>query len=295
MKKYSIREFANTFGLSPDAIRYYEKNQLLCSKRNTQNNYRYYTDEDCQEIVTIRLLRSLGLSIKDIRDSKTSDMECKIEDSIRRHQLEIQQQVEWLTLSLERLNYYADVLGRIRHGDLLLGINSVRKNYCFFNQMFNDDLIQPGTPENVTFPLYEHLPVTTPAVIVEGIGGDELCYYSGLLLEQEYAQRLDISNKQDDSFVLEDCIRVITAFPTTSTMEEEAEIMRQIQQYCNSLGVQVANRALGIIVPAMPDQNTNYLDLYLPINEGGKNEKSRFSCPCVADDSDSSAGCCLCR
>jgi len=66
-------------GITKRNIRFYEKSLLLNPGRNTENQYRHYSDEDVNTLKQIKLLRKLGVSIsdiKDIQDGNVSLNEC---------------------------------------------------------------------------------------------------------------------------------------------------------------------------------------------------------------------------
>ena len=63
-----INEVEHIVGLSKKSIRYYEENGLLNPKRNKENDYRIYNEEDIKKLKTIKFLRELVLSIKQLQD-----------------------------------------------------------------------------------------------------------------------------------------------------------------------------------------------------------------------------------
>jgi DNA-binding transcriptional MerR regulator len=60
-----IGELARTVSLEPKTIRFYEKAGLLSPAR--QGKFRIFRKQDAERLFTIKALRSLGVSIKDIR------------------------------------------------------------------------------------------------------------------------------------------------------------------------------------------------------------------------------------
>ena len=54
-------------GITKQNIRYYEKKGLLSVKRNEENSYREYDDEDIRTLKIIKLLRKLDMPIEEIR------------------------------------------------------------------------------------------------------------------------------------------------------------------------------------------------------------------------------------
>ena len=57
--QYTIHDVAALLGISADAIRLYEKEDLVTPKRNPQNSYRYYGFEEIHRIMAISLYRNL--------------------------------------------------------------------------------------------------------------------------------------------------------------------------------------------------------------------------------------------
>jgi len=62
-----INEVEHLVGLSKKSIRYYEENGLLTPKRNKENDYRIYNDEDIKKLKIIKFLRELGVPIRDLK------------------------------------------------------------------------------------------------------------------------------------------------------------------------------------------------------------------------------------
>ena len=64
----TIKETEELTGLSRSNIRFYEKEKLIVPSRNENNGYRDYSEQDVENIKKIAYLRTLGLSIDDIRN-----------------------------------------------------------------------------------------------------------------------------------------------------------------------------------------------------------------------------------
>lgn len=62
-----INEVCNIVGLSRKSIRYYEENGLLSPKRNSENDYRIYTEEDIRKLKVIKFLRELDVPIRELK------------------------------------------------------------------------------------------------------------------------------------------------------------------------------------------------------------------------------------
>lgn len=63
----TIKDVEERTGLSCSNIRFYEKEKLIEPSRNESNGYRDYSENDVENIKKIAYLRTLGISIEDIR------------------------------------------------------------------------------------------------------------------------------------------------------------------------------------------------------------------------------------
>ncbi len=64
----TIKEAEEQTGLARSNIRFYEKEKLIEPSRNDKNGYRDYSERDIENIKKIAYLRTLEISIEDIRN-----------------------------------------------------------------------------------------------------------------------------------------------------------------------------------------------------------------------------------
>lgn len=64
----TIKEVEEQTGLARSNVRFYEKEKLIVPSRNEENGYRDYSEKDVGDIKKIAYLRTLGISIEDIRN-----------------------------------------------------------------------------------------------------------------------------------------------------------------------------------------------------------------------------------
>lgn len=75
--KYKISDFAKTFGLSTESIRYYERIGLIKSYRDQENNYRYYDNWDLFDLSNHLVYKNFNFSLKEcITALNSSSPEC---------------------------------------------------------------------------------------------------------------------------------------------------------------------------------------------------------------------------
>lgn len=79
----NIGEVSKLTGISSSNIRYYEELNLIHPKRNKENDYRLYEQEDVNQIEKIILLRKLDVSLEDIRN--LFEGEISLEECLDKH------------------------------------------------------------------------------------------------------------------------------------------------------------------------------------------------------------------
>lgn len=262
-KKYYIKEFSETFGISTAALRYYEKTGLLSAKRD-QNLYRYYTDEDCQKVMNTKVLRSLGFSVNAIKEGKWATDPNVFLNILDEEILNNQKQIENLKLNLQQLDHYKQVFENISKDNIYLGIETLNKSFVFYDQMIKDDLVRPGDPNGITFELYEKMPLTKAVTIIEGISEKEYRQRHGLMIEKDYLPETVSVNQMDECIEVNQCIHILIGFSNSSEEYNQKEL-EKLTDYAKSLGYSNCNKAICIILPSPTEKNDNILDCYILI------------------------------
>ena len=68
MYVYTVTELANRCKTTPHAVRYYTRKGLLRPKRNPENGYRLYKDEEVSWLKFVKQAKSLGYTLKEIKE-----------------------------------------------------------------------------------------------------------------------------------------------------------------------------------------------------------------------------------
>lgn len=94
-----INEVEALAGIAKKNIRFYEEQGLLAPRRNPENGYRDYGDEDVQVLRRIRLLRKLDVPIDEIRLMLSGTH--TVGDGMRRHMITLERQQRNLLQEME--------------------------------------------------------------------------------------------------------------------------------------------------------------------------------------------------
>lgn len=90
----TIKDVEKQVGMTSANIRYYEKEQLISPRRNKANAYREYTKEDVERLKRIKLLRTLGIAISDIR--RLNENPDSLKELMNQRLVELQREKEQL-------------------------------------------------------------------------------------------------------------------------------------------------------------------------------------------------------
>ena len=83
-----INEVESLVHITKKNIRFYEEQGLLSPKRNSENGYRDYSEDDVKILQQIKLLRKLGVSIEEIRQMLNGIH--TLGDGMRRHLISLE-------------------------------------------------------------------------------------------------------------------------------------------------------------------------------------------------------------
>lgn len=103
-----IKEVEKIVGISSHNIRFYEKVNLIEPTRNIINGYREYSECNIEQLMVIKRLRELGISIENIRG--LLEDESKLNEVIQKH-------LQSLELSITRSEQVKKVCNQIIHHD----------------------------------------------------------------------------------------------------------------------------------------------------------------------------------
>lgn len=94
-----INEVEALAGITKKNIRFYEEQGLLSPRRNAENGYRDYGEEEVQILLRIKLLRKLGVPIEEIRQMLSGTH--TLGDGMRRHIITLERERRNLEQSVQ--------------------------------------------------------------------------------------------------------------------------------------------------------------------------------------------------
>ncbi|MGL4820546.1 MAG: MerR family transcriptional regulator [Bacilli bacterium] len=114
--KLKIGEMAQLFGVSTDAIRYYEKEGLIAPDKDPSSGYRFYTFKQFEVLYFILFLRSLGVSIERIRLLAAEPSADAIQTLLRERDLHLSEEIARQTQLRTRVRHHLERIRQIENG-----------------------------------------------------------------------------------------------------------------------------------------------------------------------------------
>lgn len=94
-----INEVEALVGITRKNIRFYEEQGLLSPRRNSENGYRDYGEEEVDTLRQIKLMRKLGVPLEEIRQMQSGTR--TVGDAMRRHMVTLERQRQNVIQSME--------------------------------------------------------------------------------------------------------------------------------------------------------------------------------------------------
>jgi len=147
-----INEVEAKAGITKKNIRFYEAQGLLSPKRNSENGYREYDEEDVRALQRIKLLRKLGVPIEEIRQMQQGTY--TVADSMRRHLIAAEREKKNLEQSIllcRELQKQDIPITELNAGELLGQMEEMEKGgTAFLNKYKQDIRVQYAVPVVIT-------------------------------------------------------------------------------------------------------------------------------------------------
>ena len=136
-----INEIESIVGITKKNIRFYEEQGLLSPKRNLENGYRDYGEDEVEILQRIKLLRKLGVPIEEIR--KMFDGTHTVGDGIRRHMVTLERErrnLEQSFLLCEQLQTLDIPVGELDAQAILTQMDEMEKGGTSFSNKQKEDV-----------------------------------------------------------------------------------------------------------------------------------------------------------
>jgi DNA-binding transcriptional MerR regulator len=242
-ERYKIGEVAHMLGITPEAVRYYEKQGIINPEKNPISGYRYYSAWDINMLVRARTYRQQGFSMKEVVDimgqfepSETiaylAEKEQVVHDKIQR--------------AFGILNQLRDDQAILR--DAISGHNKFaiqyRPSMHFLQSQVGYDIISSHRD------LYElwtqkYAAFVLPGGIYEGPRSEDVAY--GFFVEDSKLGQVGFRNEEEIR-VVPSCLCLATSFLSGSDSELSRDSFQFAFDYIDEQGLEIIGDPVSRIV-----------------------------------------------
>lgn len=110
-----ISDVAKLMRTTPDAIRFYEKNNIIKPERCSDNRYRNFIMNDIRSLYDCKMLQNIQFSISDITKIIRDTSEEEFDEMIDKREEEIKKSIELHQMALEKIARIKKACDKIKH------------------------------------------------------------------------------------------------------------------------------------------------------------------------------------
>lgn len=158
----NIKQAEIVTGISKRNIRFYEKEGLVCPRRNEGNDYREYSEEDIKRLKMIRMLRMVNMPLEQIKDVISGKLE--LDAAAEKQKGILYEQAKELEIAIcfcEELEKCAKER-KLDVDEMLMRMDQPENQKALFVQWMEDYKRIAGAEHKKKFVFYPDIAVTNP-------------------------------------------------------------------------------------------------------------------------------------
>lgn len=270
--KFTIGEVSNILNIPIDTLRYYDKIGLLSPHDRDVNKYRYYFLEQFDSLITIRMLRAMGVPIERIHALLTDDSLSDMRELLSSKQKEIDKQLTYLKRLSQKLDFLKDQFQRFEDTVVIELVKS-NPSWIFLTDSVMES-VDKGFGSKVQQQVrkigahQEWLAFCHIISIVsqENLNAGNYHTYlnNGILSTFPMEEDTGIFQKVEPCFCARKC--VIIGRDSYTDLDDHYE---QMKAFIHKRGLKIAGNSLEINL--YNQYNNHYIEIYIPVEdiEGG--------------------------
>ena len=274
--RYKIGKAAKIFGVTPQAIRFYEKEHLLPDKDPCAT--RYYTAREFKRVTSIRRYMEMGFGTREIREMFDTDNVTALTKRVRDKKLEVYDQIMRLQRTIYALDLYEEGLHLI---DKLLDRYELTENppLLLFTNQLGQTLIEGEAVEAQVQQWSPQLDIVSSATIIPaGLLNDpasDLQRDSGFCIAEKTARVFDLPYDPAAVRLIPSTLCLHTVIRVHAPDISLAECAPGLFAYVREMGLRFAGDAVGISLcitnegsddPARYPRHV-YYELWIPVEK----------------------------
>ena len=268
--RFTIGEFARILGVTTDTLRVYEKQGILTPQKDCTNNYRYYTDLDCRNILMSRWYRSLQIPLKEATKLTINSSVDEIKKTVLNRQSALKKEIQEQQKLLEKLNDINIEIDGIPNNLNTIKTRSASGLYRI-QQTSQDDLIVDPLLKSLVERWMRLLPFTLFSFQIKKevflSDEEEFIYNWGLAIPEKDFVNFNLEMKQGIEYTApHTCLTTVVEMVNDESLSKSS--LRFILDTIKSKNLTVSGDVTGKII--LKEKNTNgsyssYLEVNIPV------------------------------
>lgn len=266
--KYKISNIAKILGVTPDTLRYYEKEGIVKPQKDAHTNYRYYDFWDVNYLIDTLWYRSFGFSVKDIKKMTSEDTIDDLRNRFREKEQEYQETITRTQMMLHLAQSYQKYWDMIPDEIGKCGIKE-RSAHVHFANRFTEDFSDDPEIHNLSMEWLGHMPFArryfeVPVDDARHKRSED--YTWGLSIPVEYIDALGVEIRPP--LIYEGpCKCIHTCFKSSGKGAFSSKHIQYMIDYAKENNLKIYGNAAGILLASVIDHGalTGFFEAYLPI------------------------------
>jgi DNA-binding transcriptional MerR regulator len=262
--RYKINQVKRILNISEDTLRYFDNKQLIHSKRDSKNNYRYFSSDDINKIFAYKMYRGLLFNMRDSEELISGRPVQNLENMLKSQLAYIKNEQEYMggvkkhiELLVEKIQKWQQFNGSF---EIVTSLN------CFFhgNQTDNYFRAEDEIFAN-SYQCLNSMPHIWPSFCYDLENKQDKYQYSfgyGYYTEQEPPMEglthLPSSKCLYSFFIMENNLK-----------QKVEELISEAEKFCEMNGYRICGKIHGDILHEMMEEDRliRLFDIYIPIEE----------------------------
>lgn len=266
IKAYKIGDVAKILGISPDAMRYYEKMGIVKPYKAENNDYRYYEAWDINFIIECLWFKQFGFGMKEIAQMVSSISYDKLEDTLKQASQQLRQELSFQNMLLTRLEEQAH---HLEVSKTALDQCSIQNSPQIVYYLNRHDYLYDDTPEiqRLSKQWLPYLSFGKRFFYTTQIGVHDALSW-GFSMDKIYASELKLDRSPHVTALAPDwCIHSV--FKKAGKYGISAQSLDYIVDYAREKGLHLRGSAYGQLLCSVCEDGemTGYFEVWLPIQE----------------------------
>ena len=208
--QYKIGKIAKIMGVTPEAIRHYERLGLIVPFKDPETNYRYYTSEQIDQLLYIQRFSHMGISLSNIRENILRGNVQTHREMVQQKRNDYVQEIQRLQQKLMNLDHYISVLKMTAY--CLYNCIYIQRPGIFFISQEDCLNIKEDAQDSIQFNLFQkNADLFFQCALISKEEDDDRKGISGFGIYEDCAAEIGVSEEFGFSY-LPGCAVVIYAF-----------------------------------------------------------------------------------